>query len=300
VGSASATEQIAAIVGGVGQWIDRERPDWLLVEGDTNSVLGAALAAHKSGVRLGHVEAGLRSFDRTMPEETNRILTDHVSDLLFAPTSWAAKQLCREGIGAERVHVTGNTVVDELLRQVKRAREYRAPERQQLAKGGYVLATVHRAENTDAPERLVNIVAGLTLAGHALGRPVLCALHPRTRARIDELRIPTNGIRILPPLPYIEFLGLQADAALVLTDSGGVQEEACVLGVPCVTLRDNTERPESLEVGANRLAGADAQRIERAAVEMFDAERNWVQPFGDGHAAERILTVLMNGPSRAG
>jgi UDP-N-acetylglucosamine 2-epimerase (non-hydrolysing) len=293
VGSASAPAQVAAIVSGVGEWIARERPDWLLVEGDTNSVLGAALAAHKSGVRLGHVEAGLRSFDRTMPEETNRILTDHMADLLFAPTAHASRQLASEGVEAARVRVTGNTVVDELLRQRERAMALGAAGKHGLAPGGYLLATVHRAENTDVPERLAGIMAGLGRAARALAKPVLCALHPRTRARLESLRIAfPEGVRALPPLPYLEFLGLQADAALVLTDSGGLQEEACVLGVPCVTMRDNTERPESIEVRANRLAGASADRIERAAVEMAEASRAWVQPFGDGHAAERIVEAL--------
>ena len=293
VGSGGGAVQLAEIVGGMAAWVERERPDWVLVEGDTNSVLGAALAAHKSGSRVGHVEAGLRSFDRGMPEELNRILTDHVSDLLFAPTSRAAAQLASEGIRCERVHVTGNTVVDELLFERERALGNGALAKHGVRPGGYALATVHRAENTDDPARLLGIVAGLSLAADRLGIPVLCALHPRTRARLDELeaRLPAS-VRFLPPLSYLEFLGLHAEAALMLTDSGGLQEEACVLGVPCVTMRDNTERPESLEVGANRLAGADAKRIADAAEAMVGAPRGWAQPFGDGRAAERILDLI--------
>lgn len=293
VGSGGAAGQLAAIVGGMADWIVRERPDWLLVEGDTNSVLGSALAANKSGVRVGHVEAGLRSFDRSMPEELNRILTDHVSDLLFAPTARAAAQLASEGIAGDRVRVTGNTVVDELLFQRDRAPSGAALSRHGVSPRGYALATVHRAENTDEPSRLLGIVAGLGAAADRLGIPVLCALHPRTRARLSELgrSLPAN-VRALPPLPYLEFLALHAEAALMLTDSGGLQEEACVLGVPCVTMRDNTERPESLEVGANRLAGADADRIAEAAASMVAVRRDWAQPFGDGRAAERILDHL--------
>ena len=293
VGSGRAAEQLAAIVQGMADWVARERPDWVLVEGDTNSVLGSALAAHKTGLRVGHVEAGLRSFDRSMPEELNRILTDHLSDLLFAPTVHAAAQLASEGIAASRVHVTGNTVVDELLFQRERALGDGALEKHGVRPGGYALATVHRAENTDDEARLAGIVAGLGGAAERLGVPVLCALHPRTRARLDELGTPQPpGVRFLSPLPYLEFLGLHAQAALMLTDSGGLQEEACVLGVPCVTMRDNTERPESLEVGANRLAGADAERIAETAEAMAAAPRGWAQPFGDGHAAERILELL--------
>ena len=293
VGSGQAAEQLAAIVSGMGKWVTRERPDWVLVEGDTNSVLGSALAAHKAGVRVGHVEAGLRSFDRNMPEELNRVLTDHLADLLFAPTEQAAMQLDREGIPRDRVRVTGNTVVDELLFQRERAVGNGALERHGVAARRYMLATVHRAENTDDASRLRGIVGGLAGAADRLGMPVLCALHPRTRARLHEIGIAVpEGVRFLPPLPYLEFLGLHAEAALMLTDSGGLQEEACVLGVPCVTMRDNTERPESLDVGANRLAGADTLRIVEAAEAMIGVARKWRQPFGDGQAAERILDAI--------
>lgn len=299
VGSGEAAEQLASIVGGMGKWLVGSRPDWVLVEGDTNSVLGAALAAHKSGVRLGHVEAGLRSFDRGMPEEFNRIVTDHLSDLLFAPTPRAAEQLAREGIDPGRVHVTGNTVVDELRVQRPRAERGDALPRHGVTAGGYMLATVHRAENTNDVERLRGIVTGLGAAAERLAMPVLCALHPRTRARLDALSLELpDGVRALPPLPYLEFLALQSAAALVLTDSGGLQEEACVLGVPCVTLRDNTERPESVEVGANQLAGAVPERIAAAAEAMLRAPRGWTQPFGDGHAAERILDLLSHSRTR--
>jgi UDP-N-acetylglucosamine 2-epimerase (non-hydrolysing) len=295
VGSGAAATQLAALLAGMGTWVERERPDWVLVEGDTNSVLGSALAAHKSGVRVGHVEAGLRSFDRGMPEELNRILTDHIADLLFAPTERAAEQLAREGIAGGKVHVTGNTVVDELLFQRERGRASGALEKHGASPRRYMLATFHRAENTDDASRLREIVGGLGGSAARLGMPVFCALHPRTRARLEELGVTLpSGVRVLPPLPYLEFLGLHAEAALMLTDSGGLQEEACVLGVPCVTMRDNTERPESLEVGSNRLAGADAARIVEAAAAMIGVPRNWKQPFGDGHATERILDLLVS------
>lgn len=292
-GSGTATAQLATILERVGTVLRREPPDWLLVEGDTNSVLAAALAANKCGVKLAHVEAGLRSRDRAMPEEVNRIVTDHLSDLLFSPTEAARANLLAEGIAPEQVHVTGNTVVDELERQLARARACDAPARHGVAPGGYVLATVHRAENTDDVARLRGIFDGLARVGEATGWPVLCAVHPRTAARLERAGLdPGAAVRVLGSLPYLEFLSLEAAAGLVMTDSGGLQEEACVLGVPCVTLRDNTERPESVTVGANQLAGADPDAILRVALAMRAAPRGWKQPFGDGHAGERIAALL--------
>jgi UDP-N-acetylglucosamine 2-epimerase (non-hydrolysing) len=294
IGSGTHTAQLAAILSGLEPILTAERPDVLLVEGDTNSVLGAALCAHKSGIRVGHVEAGLRSYDRGMPEEINRILTDHLSDHLFAPTDHSRDILLGEGIATGRIHVTGNTVVDELMLQRERANGAADPARFGIANGRYALATVHRAENVDDDRRLRGIFAGLSDAARALDLPVLAALHPRTTKRLAELKLDVNdAVRALPPLPYLEFLGLHARAALMLTDSGGLQEEACCLGVPCVTLRDNTERPESVEVGANVLAGADPARIAACAREMSTRARSWSNPFGDGHSGERIVDLLI-------
>jgi UDP-N-acetylglucosamine 2-epimerase (non-hydrolysing) len=295
VGSGSQAYQIAAIVKGIEPILTRERPDVLLVEGDTNSVLAAGLAAHKLGVKVGHVEAGLRSYDRTMPEEINRILTDHFSDFLFAPTEHARQILKSEGVADELIHVTGNTVVDEVLRQRERARAVTGlAARFDVKPGAYALATVHRAENVENETRLRGIFDGLAESGRALGIPVLAALHPRTSKKLDALGFSLDGnVRRLPPLGYLEFLGQHADAALVLTDSGGLQEEACCLGVPCVTLRDNTERPESVEVGANALAGAEPEAIVRTARAMAAKPRDWANPFGDGKSGERIVEILL-------
>jgi UDP-N-acetylglucosamine 2-epimerase (non-hydrolysing) len=293
VGSGSQAYQIGAIVSGLEPILTRERPEVLLVEGDTNSVLAAGLAAHKLGIRVGHVEAGLRSYDRTMPEEINRILTDHLADHLFAPTPHARAILLGEGVAEARIHVTGNTVVDEILRQRDRARDPGLLERFGVAPGAYALATVHRAENVDRETRLRGIFTGIAAAGRALGMPVLAALHPRTTTRLDALGLALDGaVRRLPPLGYLEFLGLHAEAALMLTDSGGLQEEACCLRVPCVTLRDNTERPESLEVGANVLAGADPERIVASARTMAARPRDWPNPFGDGKSGQRIVDIV--------
>jgi UDP-N-acetylglucosamine 2-epimerase (non-hydrolysing) len=294
VGSGSQAYQIGAIVSGFEPLLARERPDVLLVEGDTNSVLAAALAAHKMGVRVGHVEAGLRSYDRSMPEEINRILTDHLSDHLFAPTVTARRILLSEQIASERIVVTGNTVVDELLLQKQRAEHPALFERFAVAPGRYALATVHRAENTDHPDRLRGILEGLEQTARTLELPVLAALHPRTTRRLEQLGLAVDGaVRALPPLPYLDFLGLHSRAALMLTDSGGLQEEACTLRVPCVTLRDNTERPESVDVGANVLAGAEPDRIVACARAMAGRARDWPNPFGDGRSGPRIVDYLV-------
>jgi UDP-N-acetylglucosamine 2-epimerase (non-hydrolysing) len=300
IGSGSQAYQIAAIISGVEPILESERPDVLLVEGDTSSVLAAGLAANKLGIEVGHVEAGLRSYDRGMPEEINRILTDHLSDWLFAPTMSARTILLGEGIPDERIHVTGNTVVDELLLQRKRAERPELFERFGVRPGEFALATVHRAENVDDRDRLRGIFRGLAESARALSIPVLAALHPRTSARLAEHGIVVDGeVRVMPPLGYLDFLGLHSAAALTLTDSGGLQEEACCLKVPCVTLRDNTERPESVEAGASLLAGADPARIVEAARLMRRRARNWENPFGDGRSGLRIVDLLTDAFGRS-
>jgi len=293
VGSGSQAYHIGRIVTGMEPLIAEIRPDVVLVEGDTSSVLAAGLAAHKLGCRVGHVEAGLRSYDRAMPEEINRILTDHLSDHLYAPTEHAHAILRGEGIGEDRIHVTGNTVVDELMLQRPRATNPETLARFDVEPRRFALATVHRQENVEHPERLRGIFAGLDGAARALDVPVLAALHPRTSGKLATLWIATGEcVRTLPQLGSLDFLGLHAQALLTLSDSGGLQEEACSLGVPCVTLRDNTERPESVEVGANVLAGADPERIVAAARAQVDRPRDWPNPFGDGRSGERIVELL--------
>ncbi len=294
IGSGSRTYQVASAMLGLEPVLRAHRPDVVPVEGDTNSVLAAALAANQAGIAVGHVEAGLRSHDRGMPEEINRILTDHVSDHLFAPTTGARAILRGDGIPESRIHVTGNTVVDELHLQRDRARRPGLLERFGVEARRYALATLHRPENVDQEDRLRGILAGLAAAGDALDLVVLAALHPRTQARIAATDPAlTARLRVLPPLGYLDFLGLHADAALMLTDSGGLQEEACCLRVPCVTLRDNTERPESVAAGASVLAGADPGRIVACARAMHAIPRDWPNPFGDGRSGERIVDLLL-------
>ena len=296
IGSGTHAQQLAGMIGSLEAAIEEAAPDVVLVEGDTNSVLAAGMTANKLGVRVAHVEAGLRSRDRTMPEEINRILVDHLADDLFAPTSTAAANLVAEAIPASRISVTGNTVVDEVLRHLDSARLRRVPDRLGLASGAYMVATVHRAENVNDAARLAGIVDGLGRVARRHRMPILVALHPRTSARIGELQLVLDAlVQPMPPLGYLEFLGLHQGAALLLTDSGGLQEEACTIHVPSVTLRDSTERPEAVAVGASVLAGANPDVIADAAALMVDADRTWPNPFGDGRSGTRIVEELALG-----
>jgi UDP-GlcNAc3NAcA epimerase len=265
------------------------RPALVVVLGDTNSTLAGALAAAKLDIPVAHVEAGLRSFDRRMPEEVNRRLTDHASTLLFAPTRAAVENLRQEGIRGG-VHRTGDVMRDAVVQNLDRAQ---AQPRvfASLVPRGYYLATVHRQENADDPARLEAIVSAL----EALPHPTLFAVHPRTARRLEALdRRPAGHVITAPPQPYLEMLRLVSEARAVLTDSGGLQKEAYLLGTPCVTLRAGTEWVESLEGGANRLTGADPRRI-RAAVAAIERRRPKWNPgrlYGDGHAAERIADLV--------
>ncbi len=291
VGSGTHAEETGKMLIGIEEVLMKERPDVVLVEGDTNTVLAGALAAAKLHIRVGHVEAGLRSFDRRMPEEINRTVADHVSDYLFAPTEGARRNLLREGIPEERVFVTGNTIVDALQQNLKLAKESISKEVADF--GPHLLCTLHREENVDDPARLKGIFRGLELVHSKLGVKIVYPMHPRTRSRCREHGIePPEGTQVVEPLDYFSFLKLESEARLILTDSGGVQEEACILKVPCVTIRENTERPETVEVGANVVAGVEPEGIARAASMMMERRRDWTQPFGDGHAAERIVRIL--------
>jgi len=294
VGSGTHAEETGKMMIGIERVLLDEKPDIVLVEGDTNTVLAGALASVKVGVSLGHVEAGLRSFDRSMPEEINRIVADHVSDILFAPTEVAKRNLLREGIPEEKIHVTGNTIVDAVYQNLKLAETVNVP----FADDDYFLVTVHRQENTDNPMRLRNIIEGLKLVREYFNTPIIYPIHPRTLKRIKEYGIDVEGLNLIEPLDYLSFLKLESKAKLIFTDSGGVQEEACILRVPCVTLRYNTERPETLEVGANVLAGTEPKEILEKAKLMIDAKRDWENPFGDGRAANRIINIISKGEYR--
>jgi UDP-N-acetylglucosamine 2-epimerase (non-hydrolysing) len=292
VGSGSHAEQTAKIMTGVEKIYLADTPDIVLVQGDTNTVLAGTLAASKLHIPIGHVEAGLRSFDRSMPEEINRIVADHIADCLFAPTELSKQYLLQEGIDEKKIHVTGNTVVDAVFQNRTIAQEKSSILGELgLEPHKYFLVTLHRAENVDEKPRLKGIISGLSRLAKTYDLPVLFPVHPRTQKMLKEFGIEAGGISLIQPVGYLEFMILEANARLILTDSGGVQEEACILGVPCVTLRENTERPETISAGANMLAGPDAGKIHDFSQKMMNSSRTWKNPYGDGEAAEKIIRI---------
>jgi UDP-GlcNAc3NAcA epimerase len=295
VGSASHAEQTARMLVALERVILEQRPDWILVYGDTNSTLAGALAAAKIGAPIAHVEAGLRSHNRAMPEEHNRVVTDHLADLLLCPTHTAMEHLRREGLAA-RGRLVGDVMVDILRLSLPNAewsswlgeQPIERTWRERVQPGQFALLTIHRAGNTDDPVRLTRLVG-------AMGDrdlPVLFPAHPRVRSALARyaIRVPAN-VLLVDPAPYFAMLGLQRDARVVLTDSGGVQKEAFLLGVPCVTLREETEWPETLEHGWNVLVGDDPAAIGTAARRPAPAGPRSA-PFGDGRAAEAVVAAL--------
>lgn len=294
-GSKPHGQQTGEMLTGVARFLREASPDVTIVQGDTNSVLAGAIAASKLDTRLGHVEAGLRSFDRSMPEELNRIVADHVADHLYAPTDEARKHLEREGVPDDRIHLTGNTVVDA-VEQHRPLAERKSSVHDDLGidVGEYGLLTVHRAENTDDPERFADILSGVGRSASQLGIEVIYPVHPRADAAMKTMGVTVpDSIRLVEPLDYLDFLALEEHAELAFTDSGGVQEEVCILGTPCVTVRDNTERPETIAVDANELAGADPSAIITAAENMVGRDGQWDNPFGDGTAGVQILETAI-------
>jgi UDP-N-acetylglucosamine 2-epimerase (non-hydrolysing) len=298
VGSATHAVQTARVMQEFDRALDQRPTDLVVVVGDVNSTLACALVAVKRGIAVAHVEAGLRSFDRRMPEEINRVLTDQVSDLLFTTERAAASHLAREGIPAERVHFVGNVMIDTLYRHRERARRSDVLARLGLARREYAVATLHRPSNVDEPDAAANTVRALSEVAGRLHTVV--PLHPRTRARLahhgllDRL-LQHESMTLLEPLGYYEFLALMDQAGVVFTDSGGIQEETTALGVPCLTFRENTERPITITHGTNRLVGVDPARVAAAmdAVVRGGSESAAIPELWDGHASERIWRVLL-------
>ncbi len=294
VGSGSHAVQTARIMTGIEDVLHKENPDIVLVQGDTNTVLGGSLAASKIHTPVGHVEAGLRSFDRRMPEEINRIVSDHIADILFAPTRQAYNNLIHEGIHENSIFITGNTIVDAVRQNLVIAESATDILRQfDLRKNQYLLVTLHRTENVDNRTNLEEIIHGLILLEKHLCMPVVFPVHPRTRKMLESFGISTGNIHLINPLGFMEFLQLEAHARIVLTDSGGVQEETCILGVPCVTIRKNTERPETIDVGSNMLSGISSEKIVESAKKMESVHRDWKNPFGDGMTGKRIIDLIL-------
>ncbi|HJQ11896.1 MAG TPA: UDP-N-acetylglucosamine 2-epimerase (non-hydrolyzing) [Gemmatimonadaceae bacterium] len=289
VGSGTHAAQTGAMLEKLEPVMVAERPDVVLVYGDTNSTLAGALTAIKLGIPVAHVEAGLRSYNRAMPEEINRVLTDHVASLLFAPSEVSRQQLASEGITAG-VHITGDVMYDAILRYAPIATQTSAyPQLLNVAPGGYYLCTVHRAENTDDAGRLGRIFAAL----RSLGKPVVIPLHPRTRKKIAEFGIEADrNVQIIDPVGYIDMLQLLQKSAALLTDSGGLQKESYYAGVPCVTLRGETEWTETVDAGWNVLAGQDPKRIAEAVSSFNGSMPARAELYGDGKASERIAQLL--------
>ena len=300
VGSGTHAEQIAKILVGVEKILLKEKPDIVLVLGDTNTVLAGALAAAKLHIKIGHIEAGLRSYYREMPEEMNRILTDHCSDLLFAPTKKAKDILLNEGISNKNIFITGNTIIDAVFQNLKLAeKESKILKKLNLSKKGYFLMTAHRAENVDNKDKLRGILKGAKMVSKKFSLPVIYPIHPRTRKMMKRFKFKVSDkVRLLEPLGYLDFLKLENSAKLILTDSGGIQEEACAMRVPCITLRDNTERPETIDVGSNLLSGANSLRILKCVSKMLNKNRKWKNPFGSGKTAEKIIKIIQKNEKR--
>jgi len=294
-GSGSHAEQTAAVMLSFEPVLRQMRPDWVFVTGDVNSTLASALVAGKMKINVAHVEAGLRSFDWTMPEELNRVLTDRISELLFTPSPEADENLLREGIEPHRIVRVGNVMIDTLYHQLESAGRSEILETLALEPRSFAVVTLHRPASVDEPATLQNLFSALAEIGREL--PVVFPAHPRTQARMREFGIqPVKEVRVIDPLGYLDFLKLWSNSRLVLTDSGGLQEETTTLAIPCLTLRDNTERPITIIQGTNHLVGLERERIVTIARKVLrgEFENKGSRPeLWDGHAAERIVDALI-------
>lgn len=302
VGSGSHAVQTAEVMVRFEQVVAGHRPDWVLVYGDVNSTVAAAMVCAKLLIPVAHVEAGLRSFDRTMPEEINRRLTDQLADLLLTPSADGDENLLREGITGDKIRRVGNVMIDTLVRLLPQAGERWQSGRlalDPLPEPPYALVTLHRPANVDGPAMLGQIMSALTDISARI--PVIFPVHPRTRQRLEQGggTRPNPALRLVPPVGYLDFLALQQHASLVITDSGGIQEETTFLGVPCLTVRENTERPVTVSLGTNILVGQDTQRL-RAEVDRIlagQAKRGEIPPLWDGRTGERIARIIVPQPA---
>jgi UDP-N-acetylglucosamine 2-epimerase (non-hydrolysing) len=297
VGSGSHAQQTAKVMVELEKSLEAERPDLVVVVGDVNSTVASSLVSVKLGIPVAHIEAGLRSFDRTMPEEINRLLTDAVSEFLFVTEPSGVANLQREGVDKKKIFLVGNVMIDSLVRYREKARNLSILGRFRAQPGRFTLVTLHRPSSVDAQDGLERI---LTIFEQLAERnPIIFPVHPRTRKMINQFGLDGRASRIknlhlTEPIGYLEFLNLMEQAQLVLTDSGGIQEETTFLGIPCLTLRDNTERPITVEIGTNQLCGLDVDLIVRRSFDVFDGKTKagQIPVLWDGHAAERIATVL--------
>jgi len=288
VGSGSHAQQTAEVMIRFEPVVLEKKPDLVLVYGDVNSTMAAAVVCSKLLIPVGHVEAGLRSFDRTMPEEINRLITDQLANLLFTPSEDGDRNLVREGICPDKIHRVGNVMIDSLVQLLPMAMKCKTngfPQR-------YALVTLHRPSNVDDSQVLRRIVE--CMVGLSSELEVVFPVHPRTRRRISEFGTDATNLQLLEPMPYVEFLALQARASVVITDSGGIQEETTYLGVPCLTLRNNTERPITTEIGSNILVGNDTAKLrsELSKILAGNTKKGAIPPLWDGQASERIANIV--------
>lgn len=297
VGSGSHSEQTARVMIAFEQVLLKHPADWVVVVGDVNSTMAAAIVASKQLVRVAHVEAGLRSRDRTMPEEINRVVTDALADLLLTPSRGANENLLREGVAPEKIRFVGNVMIDSLYRNLERARDSQVLDRLSLERGKFCVMTLHRPSNVDDKQTLSGILDAIEAIGERL--PIVFPMHPRTRDRLEQFGLgdrvrKQRSIVLTEPLGYLDFVQLYSNSRLVLTDSGGVQEETTVLGIPCLTLRQNTERPITVTEGTNRVVGSDPEAIKREALAALERPSSAPRApeLWDGHAATRIVDAI--------
>lgn len=292
IGSCSNGQMTGRMIEKIEEILIEEKPEWILVQGDTNTVIAGALAASKLQIKIGHIEAGLRSYDRTMPEETNRIVTDHISNVLFPPTKKQANILIKEGIEKEKIIITGNTIVDAVYQNIKLIKKH--PELDHYQRENYFLLTSHRPSNVDNKENLSELINAITKVSKKYNYPVYFPIHPRTKKQIEifNIKIDKKQIKLMDPVGYLEMLALEKNAKLIFTDSGGIQEESCILKTPSLTLRENTERPETIEVGASILVGHNKELIIYSTKKMLSINRNWPNPFGEGNSAIKIINLI--------
>lgn len=297
VGSGSHAEQTGRIMVGLEKEFQTSSPDMVIVFGDINSTLAASIVAKKLNLPLAHVEAGLRSFDLSMPEEINRMVTDRLSDILFVSEQSGLDHLKSEGVASERVFFTGNIMIDSLVNHLDLARTSDILDRLELQSGGYVTMTMHRPSNVDRSEDLQALMSCIGTISQKL--PVVFPCHPRTRKRFEEFGLNDSGngqLKIIEPLGYLEFLKLQSESRVILTDSGGIQEETTYLGIPCITMRENTERPVTVDVGTNTICGTDPSTILSAMDKAISGhgKKGQIPELWDGHAAGRIVKILQD------
>lgn len=292
IGSGNQGDQTGRMIIEIEKILINEKPNIVLVQGDTNSVLAGALAASKLGIKIGHVEAGLRSYDRTMPEEINRIITDHISDYLFCPTKKQKEILVSEGISEAKIFVTGNTIVDSVYQSLKIINKDQL-KKYNLNPGDYILLTMHRPSNVDNKEVLTKQINNISKLGKEKDLKIIFPIHPRTKKNIGSFKIDIpDNFKVIEPLGFLDLLSLEKNAKIILTDSGGIQEEACILGVPSLNLRENTERPECVEVGASKIVGSEYGLLIKG-YDYFDKSKNlkWRNPFGE-NATRKIFEFI--------